>query len=188
MEHFHNKKLAEDYMKKKGVPFIALRPGAFLDQATDYLGDGIKRGDSFAVSMWGKTVPIGMIFTPDLAELFADAIELPASANGSSMDIGWSRPVAYQEVVNICETKLDRKIRCFGLPSFLRTFVIYTIGYFQPHTGELFKMFNYFDPGVYVNDSTEQETYFGKAPEPEDVIARYVDKPLTEKEAADSSS
>ena len=38
VEHFHNKKLAEDYMEEQGIPFIALRPGAFIDQATDFLG------------------------------------------------------------------------------------------------------------------------------------------------------
>ncbi|HEU5075289.1 MAG TPA: NAD(P)H-binding protein, partial [Polyangiaceae bacterium] len=30
--HFWNKKLAEDYFEERRLPFVALRPGAFLDQ------------------------------------------------------------------------------------------------------------------------------------------------------------
>jgi uncharacterized protein YbjT (DUF2867 family) len=184
VEHFHDKKLAEDYMAQQDVPYIALRPGAFLDQATDYLGDGIKRGDSFSISMWDKTVPIGMIHTADLAQLFADAIELPTDADQSSIDIGWSRPIAMQEVVSIVSDKLDRKIRCFGLPSFLRTTVIYTVGNWKPFVGEMCKMFNYFDTGSYVNSTELQQKFFGGPPTPEEVIGRYVDSLMTEKKAA----
>jgi len=36
VEHFHHKKLAEDYMIEQGVPFIALRPGTFLDCIPGY--------------------------------------------------------------------------------------------------------------------------------------------------------
>lgn len=32
--HFWNKKLAEDYFEERHVPFISLRPGAFLDQGS----------------------------------------------------------------------------------------------------------------------------------------------------------
>lgn len=182
VEHFHVKKLAEDYMKEKEIPFVALRPGAFLDQAQDYLGDGIKRGDSFAVSVWNKTIPIGMIYTPDLAQAFADAIDLPKEANGCSIDLGWSRPIAMEEVVSIASAKLDKQMSCYTFPKFLRSSFIYTIGYLMPMTGELFRMFNYFDTGVYVNNTDLQEKFFGKPPTPEDAIHRYVDKLLAEKE------
>lgn len=125
MEHFHHKKLAEDHMKSQGVPFIALRPGAFLDQATDHLGDGIKRGDSFALSVWNKTVPSGWTHSPDLAQLFCAAIELPDDADGKSIDVGWSRPIAMQEVVSIAATKLDRNMSCHTVPFWLRVAVLH---------------------------------------------------------------
>lgn len=37
--HFWHKKLAEDALEENGVPFVALRPGAFLDQVTRMTGD-----------------------------------------------------------------------------------------------------------------------------------------------------
>lgn len=189
VDHFYDKYLAEEYMKKQDVPFISLRPGGFLDQDTDYLGDGIKRGDSFAISMWDKTIPIGMIYTPDLAQYFCDAIDLPEDANGKIIDVGWSRPVTYQEVVAMCASKLKpaRTIRCIGLPWFVRVSVIYTIGWFSPFWSEMMKMFNYFGTGQYVNTMEEQKNYFGGPPAPEVVIGRYVEKLLAEKEAGQES-
>ena len=56
VEHFWHKKLGEDYLVSKGVPFIALRPGAFLDQTQDFLGSAIKRNAWYALSMWEKSV------------------------------------------------------------------------------------------------------------------------------------
>jgi uncharacterized protein YbjT (DUF2867 family) len=56
IEHFWNKKLGEDYLESQGIPFIALRPGAFLDQADDYLGEAIKRDDWYAISAWDETI------------------------------------------------------------------------------------------------------------------------------------
>ena len=188
VEHFHDKKKAEDYMSSQGVPYIALRPGGFLDQGTDYLGDGIKRGDSFTLSMWNKAVPIGMVFTPDLAKLFADAIELPEEANGTRIDIGWSRPISMEEVVSIVAAKLDRSIRVISIPWFLRVGVIYTVGVFKPFVAEMVRMFNYFDKGGYVNDLELQRKYFGDPPTPEEVIGRYVDKLMKEKEVHEAET
>lgn len=188
VDHFWNKWIAEEYMKEQKIPYIALRPGAFLDQTDDYLGDGIVRGDSFAVSVWDKTVPIGMIYTPDLAKYFAEAIDLPEDANGQFIEVGWSRPIAYEEIVSICSAKLNRKIRCFGLPRFFRTSIIYTVGWFSPFWCEMFRMMNFFGTGAYVNSDIEtQRKYFGEPPSPEEVIGRYVDKLMANKENADAA-
>ena len=37
--HFWHKRLAEDRLEEQQVPFVALRPGAFLDQVTRFGGD-----------------------------------------------------------------------------------------------------------------------------------------------------
>lgn len=39
--HFWHKKLMEDRLVDLGVPFVALRPGAFLDQVTRFGGDPV---------------------------------------------------------------------------------------------------------------------------------------------------
>lgn len=62
--------------------------------------------------------------------------------------------------------------------------VIYTYGFFDSFTKELLYMFNYFGTGLYVNNVTPQEEYFGPAPSPEQVIGRYVDGVLKAAEAS----
>jgi uncharacterized protein YbjT (DUF2867 family) len=42
--HFSHKKLAEDKLEQLGVPFVALRPGAFLDQVASMAGDPVDEG------------------------------------------------------------------------------------------------------------------------------------------------
>lgn len=42
--HFWHKKLAEDALERLGVPFVALRPGAFLDQIATIGGNPIAKG------------------------------------------------------------------------------------------------------------------------------------------------
>src|SRR5215210_1517462 len=39
--HFWHKKVAEDELEQLGVPFLALRPGAFVDQIASMAGDPI---------------------------------------------------------------------------------------------------------------------------------------------------
>jgi uncharacterized protein YbjT (DUF2867 family) len=189
VEHFWHKYQGEEYLKEKEVPYIALRPGAFLDQSPDYLADGLVKGSSFTMAFWNKNVPTGMVYSPDLAQYFADAIDIPDDAVGQFIELGWSRPVTYQEIVSICGEKLNRSIRCFALPSFLRTAMIYTVGWFSPFWAEVFNMTHYMDSGAYVNtDLEKQRKYFGEPPTPEDVIGRYVDKVMADKDAADAAA
>jgi uncharacterized protein YbjT (DUF2867 family) len=177
VEHFYDKYLVEQYMIEQAVPFIALRPGCFIDQADDYLGGSIKSGSSFCVSMWNRTVPVGMILTKDLAQYFADAIDLPEAANGTTIDVGLSRPVTMAEVATICgqHPKVSKTLYCFAVPSLLRTLVRYTIGYWKPFVAEMLNMFAYFDTGVYVNQPTQQTQWFGPPPTPEAALHGWID-------------
>src|SRR5207253_1646544 len=63
--HFWHKKLAEDKLEDLGVPFVALRPGAFLDQIATMGGDPIEKGRI----MWlGKArTPLTFVLISDLA-------------------------------------------------------------------------------------------------------------------------
>jgi len=86
--HFWHKKLAEDRLEEKGVPFLALRPGAFLDAVTQMGGDPFAKGRL----MWfgSSTVPLTFVLTADLAGYLADAVYAPA-VDGERIDIGWDR-------------------------------------------------------------------------------------------------
>jgi uncharacterized protein YbjT (DUF2867 family) len=175
VSHFNDKWLHEEYCREIDIPFIALRPGAFIDQANDYLGDGIKAGYSFAVCPWDKTVPIGMIFTPDLAKYFVDAIELPSDANGKGIMVGLTRPINYTELVKIVSDKIGRELSVYSVPRFVRNGFLYTAGHCMKQTGEVIQMCNYFDTGLYVNETDDQKKYFGEPPTPEEAIGRYVE-------------
>jgi uncharacterized protein YbjT (DUF2867 family) len=66
--HFWQKKLIEDYMDQKGVPYVSLRPGGFLDQmpAWDPYIKGLKSGNLKVLGT--TTVKWSMILTEDLAK------------------------------------------------------------------------------------------------------------------------
>src|ERR687896_656174 len=62
--HFWHKKVAEDKLEQLGVPFVALRPGAFLEQIASMAGDPIDKG---RLTWMGKTtVPLTFVHTSDL--------------------------------------------------------------------------------------------------------------------------
>src|SRR3954468_7405797 len=69
--HFWHKKLAEDKLEELGVPFVALRPGAFFDQVASMAGDPVDKGRMVWI---GKaTVPLTFVHTSDLAAYLAAA-------------------------------------------------------------------------------------------------------------------
>ena len=59
--HFHHKYLVEEHLKKVKQPFIALRAGAFLDQARDMVLPQVKEG-IYPELFHG--VSLGMVYTP----------------------------------------------------------------------------------------------------------------------------
>jgi uncharacterized protein YbjT (DUF2867 family) len=165
-----------DAVKKCNVKRYIYCSGAFIDQTDDYLGDGLKRGDSFAICPWNKTVEIGMIYTPDLAQHFVDLIDAPQDANGKCISVGLTRSISYNEVADIVSAKVGRRIRVYSAPKLVRYGFFYSFGLFMKGTGELMQMFNYFDSGIYVNDdAADQKKYLGDLPTPEDAIGRYID-------------
>src|SRR5580700_6768533 len=64
--HFWAKKLAEDALAARGVPFVSLRPGAFVDDFGMWGGDGFAAGR--VTTMGDSTVAISRVYTPDLAD------------------------------------------------------------------------------------------------------------------------
>src|SRR5947208_5830170 len=78
--HFWHKKVAEDKLEQLGVPFIALRPGAFIDQVASMGGNPVEKSRM----MWlGKTsVPLTFVQNSDLAAYFALAVDPDAEHAG----------------------------------------------------------------------------------------------------------
>ena len=169
--HFWHKKLAEDRLEEQGVPFVALRPGAFLDMITRI------RGDPFAKDrlMWfgSPTIPLTFVLTRNVADCLADAVDLPG-VDGQRIDIGWDRPVSIQEVAQISGRLLDREIRVRTVPAGVINGASAVVGRFSPMVRDMGAMMRWFQTGQYVADPTRQRELFGGVPTPEQAIATFI--------------
>ncbi|MFI2206725.1 SDR family oxidoreductase [Streptomyces sp. NPDC020192] len=83
--HFWHKKLAEDKLEQLGVPFVALRPGAFLAQVTTLAGNPLDKG--WVLWMAKPDIPLTFVHTSDLAAYLAAAVDADASP-AERVDIG----------------------------------------------------------------------------------------------------
>ncbi|MEV0905552.1 SDR family oxidoreductase [Streptomyces hokutonensis] len=171
--HFWHKKLAEDKLEQLGVPFVALRPGAFLDQVATMAGNPLDKGRLIWMSK--ATVPLTFVHTSDLAAYLAAAVDAQA-ANGERIDIGWDRPVSMREVADLMGHRAGRKIKVWAVPSVVVRAAGAVVGRFNPVVKDMAAMFGWFDTGRYVADPRRQEQLFGPVPTAEDALARYTDE------------
>jgi uncharacterized protein YbjT (DUF2867 family) len=169
--HFWHKKLAEDRLEELDVPFVSLRPGAFLDMIIQM------RGDPFAKRrlMWfgSPTVPLSFVLTQDVAGYLADAVDAPG-VEGQRIDIGWDRPVSMQEIAQISSRFLGQQIRLRSIPAGLIGAAGAVVGRFSPLIKDMTAMMRWFQTGRYVADATRQREVFGQVPTAEDAIARLI--------------
>src|SRR6266545_8099999 len=169
--HFWHKKIAEDRLEEQGVPFVSLRPGAFLDAITRM------RGDPFAKRrlMWfgSSTMPLTFVLTPDLAGYLADAVDAPG-VDGQRIDIGWDRPVSMQDIAQISGRLLGQEIRVRTIPAGVINAAAAVVGGFSPMVRDMGAMMRWFQTGRYVADPTRQREVFGQVPTAEQAIARFI--------------
>jgi uncharacterized protein YbjT (DUF2867 family) len=169
--HFWHKKLAEDRLEDLGVPFVALRPGAFLDMITQMGGDPFTKRRL----MWfgSQTIPLTFVLTRDLAGYLADAVDAPG-VDGQRIDIGWDRPVSMEEIAQISGRLLGEKIRVWSIPAPLINTAGAVVGKFNPMIKDMTAMMRWFQTGQYVADTTRQREVFGQVPTAEDAIGRLI--------------
>jgi uncharacterized protein YbjT (DUF2867 family) len=168
--HFWHKKLAEDRLEELGVPFVALRPGAFLDQITQFGGDPFaKRRLTWIGS--AKT-RVTFVLMSDLAGYLADAVDAP-NVEGQRIDVGWDRPVSMHDVAQIAGEQLGERIRVRAIPGGLITGVATVLGRINPMVKDIAAMLQWFETGQYVADTARQGEVFGQVPTAEDAIARF---------------
>ncbi|MFD9396588.1 SDR family oxidoreductase [Streptomyces sp. NPDC060000] len=171
--HFWHKKLAEDKLEQLGVPFVALRPGAFLDQVASMAGDPV---DKRRMVWIGKaTVPLTFVHTSDLAAYLAAAVDAEAEA-GERIDIGWDRPVSMREVADVMGSRAGKKIKVWVVPSAVARAAGVVAGRFMPLVKDMAAMFRWFETGRYVADPRRQEQLFGPVPTAEESLARFTDE------------
>ena len=168
--HFWHKKLAEDKLEELGVPFVALRPGAFFDQIALIGGDPFEKGR--IIWLGSKNVPLTFVLTSDLAAYLADAVDADI-ADGERIDIGWTRPISMLEGAALASRLTDKKIRVLSMPAGLLRTIGKIAGKSAPRLSDMGAMAAWFDTGRYVANMARQAEVFGPAPTPEDAIARF---------------
>ena len=171
VSHFWHKKLAEDALERYEVPFVALRPGAFLDMVTR-MG-----GDPFAKKrlMWFGTasVPLTFVLTSDLARDLAEAVDADVQ-DGERIDIGWQRPVSMHDIAEIASRLLGEQIKVRAVPTVLVKALTTAVGLVVPGVADMGAMLAWFETGKYVADTTRQEQVFGHVPTPEEAVSDFV--------------
>ena len=169
--HFWHKKLVEDRLEELGVPFVSLRPGAFLDQITQFGGDPFaKRRLTWIGS---ATTRLTFVLVSDLAGHLADAVDVPG-VDGERIDIGWDRPVSMQDIAQITGDQLGERIRIRTIPGGLISGVATVLGPVNPMLKDIAAMLKWFETGNYVADTSRQGEVFGRVPTAEDAIASFV--------------
>lgn len=167
--HFWRKKLAEDRLEQLGVPFVALRPGAFLNQTTQI------RGDQFArrrlTSVGPPTVPLTFVLTGDLAGYLAAAVDAPVT-DGERIDIGWDGPISINDVAATATDLLGERVRVRTTPVGAFSAAGALLGRVDPTIKDMAAMFRHIQTGAYTADTTRQAQLFGPPPTARDAIAR----------------
>ena len=169
--HFWHKKLMEDRLEQLGVPFVALRPGAFLDQVTRFGGDPIAKGK--LMWMGSPRVPTTFVLTPDLAGYLAEAVDAPG-VDGQRIDIGWDRPLGMQDVAEIAARLTGKSIKVRSVPMPVLKAAGVVVGRFNPMVKDLAAMIAWFQSGGYVADTRRQAEVFGPPPSAEDAVRRLI--------------
>ncbi|MFI2564880.1 SDR family oxidoreductase [Paenarthrobacter sp. NPDC018779] len=196
--HFWHKKLAEDKLEELGVPFVALRPGAFFDQIAGMRGDPFQKGRI----MWfgRKDVPLTFVLASDLAQYLAAAVDADI-ASGERVDIGWTRPVSMLEAAGLLSRHTGKTpgipetrrtapgtpdaggrvtkeadavdIKVTSIPTPVLQFAGKVTSRFAPLVGDMASMSAWFETGRYVAHTSRQAEVFGTVPTPEEAIARF---------------
>jgi uncharacterized protein YbjT (DUF2867 family) len=173
VSHFEDKAKTEAELKRLGVPFVAIRPGAFLDQAQDMAADGARRnryigiGDRSATK-WTWT------YTQDLADSLVKAVFADDKIVGKTVDVGWSTgPVTNGELADLIAQVTKRTLSRTTVPWWVVSAMTTVVGAFNEGAGDLGRMFLYFRSGRYVADNTLHEELLGPVPTGEDAVRRW---------------
>jgi uncharacterized protein YbjT (DUF2867 family) len=173
VSHFYHKYLVEEYLREKGQPFIALRAGAFLDQARDFVLPRVQKG---VFPVFVPNAAYGMIYTPDLARYVAlAATSLPEREINTSVDVGWDEPATGTNVALAFSKVLGKTIVARpAFPSFIVNVILPLAGLFVGGVKDMHTMVKWMGSGAYTSKNTQrQKELFGDLPTIEEAVRRY---------------
>lgn len=156
--HFWAKKETEDYLTQQGVPYVSLRPGAFLYAPGGGYGQmirqGLEQGQVFGMTPEG--VRITYIAPREVARAMAAAVDEP-KALGQKIDLGSDRPLSGPELAELVGKLLGRPIHVAPMQ-----------GGRGAVSDDMMAMFRFFLTGKYIADTRRQAELFGPVPKIED--------------------
>jgi len=167
--HFWAKKLTEDYLQQQGVPFVALRPGAFLGAPTgryrEWMLSGLQKGQ--VMGMTQGDVRMTYIAPDEVARALAMAVDEPR-ALGQRIDLGSDRPLSGPELTALVGRLLNRpmKMRAMGGGG------MKLAALFSPSLRGMLEMTRFFQTGKYIADTRFQGELFGPVPKVEEAARR----------------
>lgn len=156
--HLHQKFLTEKYFEQIGLPFVALRPGAFLDQELE------RQKAGFAQNRMGTVVapevPLTYILSDDVARCAVGAITA-AGVENERIDLGLDKPTAPSALAAELSHALGRTLE----PQM-----------FSGSMGDadLDAFISYMNTGGYVADVEKQARFFGPLPTLRDSVSRWL--------------
>lgn len=171
--HFWAKKRVEDALREQGVPFVSLRPGAFIDQAQDLWADGLRKGR--LMSIGDPSVRWTYLLTEEVARCLVLAVDAPG-VEGRTIDLGCDVPVSTNDVAALASRLLKRQVRVRKVPWPLINAGTAVVGLFSPMVRDMRPAFRHFLTGRYVADTTLQARYFGAVPSAEASLRRYMER------------
>ncbi len=156
--HLYQKFLTEEYFQEIGLPFVALRPGAFLDQELERQKAGFSQGRLGTVI--APNMPLTYILADDAAHCAAAALTV-SGIEGERIDLGMEKTITPRDLSTELSHTLGHKIE----PQL-----------FSALTGnaDLDAFIAYMNTGQYVADVGKQIQFFGSAPTLADSVQRWV--------------
>jgi uncharacterized protein YbjT (DUF2867 family) len=148
--HFWAKKVMEDRLEALGVPFVALRPGAYL--GGPWMKAGLEHGQAMAMTPGG--VRITYIAPDEVARAAAMAVDEPR-ALGERIDLGSDRALSGPELIELLSRLMRKPLQPAPAPT----------GGVSP---DMLAMFQYFQTGKYVANTGRQAELFAPVPKIED--------------------
>lgn len=168
--HFWTKKVIEDYLEASGVPFVSLRPGAFLGGGGGgFWARMLKQRKVFRMTPPG--VRITFIHPDEVARALAMAVDEPRAV-GRRIDLGSDRALSSEELAGVLSSVLGAPVRVGGGGGMMAMFRFIAI--FSKGARDLFAMFRFFATGKYVADTAIQGELFGPVPKVEEAARRLV--------------
>lgn len=174
--HFWQKKLSEDYFDKIGLPYVSIRPGAFLNQdpQNDFHAKGIRKGNWKV--MGSKTKKWTNVLAQDVAKFLVLAA-IDEKVPLEKINIGTEAPMSMEDIAAYIREYTGKPLKVGALPWPIIGTVLKIMGVLRkPVFGDAKKMFDFFFTGKYVADTRRQKEIFGYVPLNKDSVFKYCEQ------------